>query len=110
MKRKNQSNIKINNINYREVQEIEEAKITTQVIPKAFGNQLIPLEQLEKNVGAFQLNDENEKESIPNLTLLTSAVKPFNQVLEIDEEWNYDFLHAEIGQIVRTQYGEFYQK
>lgn len=82
--------------------------MTIKNIPKVFGNQLIPLEQLQNNVGAFSIPDEYD--IIPNLTLLTSSVKPFNQVLEIDEEWNYDFLHAEISQIVRTQYGEFYQK
>ena len=73
-----------------------------------FGNQLIPVEQLEQHSGTFQI--ENQIENIKNLSLLTSAVKPFDQVLELDEEWNYDVLHTEIGQIVRAQYGEFYQK
>ena len=41
---------------------------------------------------------------------MSSAVQPFDQVLELDEEWNYDVLHTEIGQIVRAQYGEYYQK
>ena len=109
---------------------MEEAKINTQIHPNVFGNQLIPLEELEKNSGSFQIENEDqniknldllEKNSgsfqindeyniIPNLTLLTSSVKPFDQVLELDEEWNYDVLHTEIGQIVRNQYGEFYQK
>ncbi len=29
--------------------------------------------------------------------------------MEKDEEWNYDVLHTEITQIVRFQYGEYYQ-
>ena len=87
---------------------MEEAKINTQIHPNVFGNQLIPLELLEKNSGSFQIEDENI--NVPNLVLLTSAVQPFDQVLELDEEWNYDVLHTEIGQIVRNQYGEFYQK
>ena len=87
---------------------MEEAKINTQIHPNVFGNQLIPLELLEKNSVSFQIEDENI--NIPNLVLLTSAVQPFDQVLELDEEWNYDVLHTEIGQIVRSQYGEFYQK
>ena len=53
---------------------------------------------------------ENEDQNIKNIDLLTSAVQPFDQVLEMDEEWNYDILHAEISQIVRNQYGEFNQK
>lgn len=52
----------------------------------------------------------NEKQNVKNLNLLTSVVRPFDQVLELDEEWNYDVLHAEISQIVRSQYGEYYQK
>ena len=87
---------------------MEEAKINTQIHPNVFGNQLIPLELLERNSGSFQIKDENH--NIPNLALLTSAVQPFDQVLELDEEWNYDVLHTEIGQIVRSQYGEYYQK
>ena len=87
---------------------MEDAKINTQIHPNVFGNQLIPLEDLERNSGSFQIQDDNY--NIPNLTLLTSVVKPFDQVLELDEEWNYDVLHTEIGQIVRNQYGEFYQK
>ena len=78
---------------------MEEAKINTQIHPNVFGNQLIPLDLLEKNSGSFQINDEYN--IIPNLTLLTSSVKPFDQVLELDEEWNYDVLHTEIGQIVK---------
>ena len=91
-----------------EVPEMEEAKISTQFRPNIFANQLIPLEQLERNSGFFQINQEDQ--NIKNITLLTSAIQPFDQVLEDDEEWNYDILHAEIGQIVRTQYGEYYQK
>ena len=91
-----------------EVPEMDEAKINTNSRPNVFGNQLIPLDLLEKNSGSFQINDEYN--IIPNLTLLTSSVKPFDQVLELDEEWNYDVLHTEIGKIVRSQYGEFYQK
>ena len=87
---------------------MEDAKINTQIHPNVFGNQLIPLEDLERNSGSFQIQDDNY--NIPNLTLLTTVVKPFDQVLELDEEWNYDVLHTEIGQIVRSQYGEFYQK
>ena len=87
---------------------MEDAKINTQIHPNVFGNRLIPLEDLERNSGSFQIQDDNY--NIPNLTLLTSVVKPFDQVLELDEEWNYDVLHTEIGQIVRNQYGEFYQK
>ena len=87
---------------------MEDAKINTQIHPNVFGNQLIPLEDLERNSGSFQIQDDNY--NIPNLTLLTSSVKPFDQVLELDEEWNYDVLHTEIGQIVRSQYGEYYQK
>ena len=87
---------------------MEDAKINTQIHPNVFGNQLIPLEDLERNSGSFQIQDDNY--NIPNLTLLTSVVKPFDQVLELDEEWNYDVLHTEIGKIVRSQYGEFYQK
>ena len=87
---------------------MEDAKINTQIHPNVFGNQLIPLEDLERNSGSFQIQDDNY--NIPNLTLLTTVVKPFDQVLELDEEWNYDVLHTEIGQIVRNQYGEFYQK
>ncbi len=87
---------------------MSEAKINSNVRPNVFGNQLIPLEQLEKNSGSFQI--ENEDQNIKNLNLLTSVVQPFDQVLELDEEWNYDVLHAEISQIVRSQYGEFYQK
>ena len=91
-----------------EVPEMDEAKINTNTRPNVFGNQLIPLEELEKNSGSFQI--ENEDQNIKNLNLLTSVVQPFDQVLEVDEEWNYDVLHAEISQIVRSQYGEFYQK
>ena len=87
---------------------MEDAKINTQIHPNVFGNQLIPLEDLERNSGSFQIQDDNY--NIPNLTLLTTVVKPFDQVLELDEEWNYDVLHTEIGQIVRNQYGEYYQK
>ena len=82
--------------------------MNVQVHPNVFGNQLIPLEELEKNSGSFQI--ENEDQNIKNLNLLTSVVQPFDQVLEEDEEWNYDVLHTEIGQIVRAQYGEYYQK
>ena len=64
--------------------------------------------ELEKNSGTFQL--PSEFNIIKNITLLGSSVKPFDQVVENDEEWNYDNLHYEIGQIVRSQYGEFYQK
>ena len=91
-----------------EVPEMDEAKINVNVRPNVFGNQLIPLEELEKNSGSFQI--ENEDQNIKNINLLTSVVQPFDQVLELDEEWNYDVLHAEISQIVRSQYGEFYQK
>ena len=87
---------------------MEVAKMSTQVRPNVFGNLLIPVEQLEKHSGTFQL--ENQNENITNLSLLTSAVQPFDQVLEFDEEWNYDVLHSEISSIVRAQYGEFYQK
>ena len=87
---------------------MEERKINISARPNVFGNKLIPLEELEKNSGSFQIEDENE--NIKNLNLLTSVVQPFSQVLEEDEEWNYDVLHAEISQIVRSQYGEFYQK
>ena len=87
---------------------MDEAKIKMTARPNVFGNKLIPLEELEKNSGSFQIEDENI--NIPNLVLLTSAVQPFDQVLELDEEWNYDVLHTEIGQIVRSQYGEYYQK
>jgi hypothetical protein len=51
----------------------------------------------------------NGFENIKNLTLLSSSVRPIDQVIENDEEWNYDNLHTEINGIVRTQYGEFYQ-
>ena len=59
---------------------------------------------------ADRIDELDENENIKNLNLLTSVVQPFSQVLEEDEEWNYDVLHAEISQIVRSQYGEFYQK
>ena len=52
----------------------------------------------------------SEYNMIKNISLLASSVKPIDQVKETDEEWNYDNLHYEIGQIVRSQYGEFYQK
>ena len=91
-----------------EVPEMAEQKINTNIHPHVFGNQLIPLEELQQNSGSFQI--ENENQNIKNLTLLTSVVRPFDQVLEEDEEWNYDVLHAEISQIVRSRYGEFYQK
>ena len=87
---------------------MDEAKINTNIRPNVFGNKLIPLEELDKSSGTFQI--EGGDENIKNLNLLTSVVQPFDQVLELDEEWNYDVLHAEISQIVRTQYGEFYQK
>ena len=87
---------------------MDEAKIKINTRPNVFGNKLIPLEELEKNSGSFQIEEENE--NIKNLNLLTSVVQPFDQVLEVDEEWNYDVLHTEIGKIVRSQYGEFYQK
>ena len=80
---------------------MEERKINISDRPNVFGNKLIPLEELEKNSGSFQIEDENE--NIKNLNLLTSVVQPFSQVLEEDEEWNYDVLHAEISQIVRSQ-------
>ena len=91
-----------------EVPEMAEQKISTNMHPNVFGNILIPLEELQQNSGSFQI--ENENQNIKNLTLLTSVVRPFDQVLEEDEEWNYDVLHAEISQIVRSRYGEFYQK
>jgi hypothetical protein len=69
---------------------------------------LIPLKELEKNSGTFQL--PSEFNIIKNITLLASSVKPVDQVVENDEEWNYDNLHYEIGQIVRSQYEEFYEK
>ena len=69
---------------------------------------MIPLSELEKNSGTFQL--PKEFNIIKNITLLASSVKPIDQVVEIDEEWNYDNLHYEIGQIVRSQYEEFYEK
>ena len=87
---------------------MEVAKMSTQVRSNVFGNLLISVEELEKHSGTFQL--ENQNENIKNLSLLTSAVQPFDQVLEFDEEWNYDVLHSEISSIVRAQYGEFYQK
>lgn len=77
-------------------------------MPETFANKLIPLHELEKNSGTFQLS--NEQNNIKNITLLSSSVRPLDQVVESNEEWNYDVLHAEIGQIVRSQYGEFYQK
>jgi hypothetical protein len=91
-----------------DVPEIEEEKINPQSMPETFGNKLISLQELEKNSGTFQL--PNEFNNIKNITLLTSSVKPIDQVIEPNEEWNYDILHTEIGQIVRSQYGEFYQK
>ena len=87
---------------------MEVAKMSTQVRPNVFGNLLIPVEELKKQSDKFQLKKKNE--NIKNLSLLTSAVQPFDQVLEFDEEWNYDVLHSEISSIVRAQYGEFYQK
>jgi len=69
---------------------------------------LISLQELERNSGTFVL--PSEFNMIKNITLLASSVKPFDQVIEADEEWNYDNLHYEIGQIVRSQYGEYYQK
>ncbi len=63
---------------------------------------------MEKNSGTFVL--PSEFNTIKNITLLASSVKPIDQVIEEDEEWNYDNLHYEIGQIVRSQYGEYYQK
>ena len=76
-------------------------------MPEAFANKLISLQDLEKNSGTFQT--QTDFSHIKNITLLTSCVKPFDQVQEKDEEWNYDVLHTEIGQIVRSQYGEYYQ-
>ena len=96
------------NKDQEEVPEMAEAKLNINNRPNVFGNQLIPLEELVKNSGSFQF--ENDEQNIKNLNLLTSVVQPFDQVLEVDEEWNYDVLHAEISQIVRSQYGEFYQK
>ena len=87
---------------------MDEGKIKLNGRPNVFGNKLIPLEELEKNSGSFQIQDEGVH--VKNLNLLSSAVQPFDQVLELDEEWNYDVLHTEIGQIVRAQYGEYYQK
>lgn len=87
---------------------MEEAKLNANLKPNVFGNQLIPLDKLEKNSGSFQL--PSEYDNVKNLTLLSSCVRPFDQVLELDDEWNYDMLHAEIAQIVRSQYGEYYQK
>lgn len=69
---------------------------------------MIPLAELERNSGTFQLPSEHN--IIKNINLLASSVKPIDQVIENDEEWNYDNLHYEISQIVRSQYGEFYQK
>ena len=66
------------------------------------------MEDLERDSGAFQIPENLA--NIPNITLLASSVKPIDQVKEIDEEWNYDNLHAEIKVIVRSQYGEYYQK
>lgn len=66
------------------------------------------MEDLEKNSGTFQTT--NDYSHIKNIILLTSSVKPIDQVVERDQEWNYDVLHAEIGQIVRAQYGEYYEK
>ncbi len=74
----------------------------------SFANKLISLEELERDSGNFQIPENLA--NIPNITLLASSVKPIDQVMEIDEEWNYENLHTEIKQIVRSQYGEFYQK
>ncbi len=72
-----------------------------------FANKLISLQDLERDSGTFQL--PKGLENITNITLLSSSVKPIDQVIEKDEEWNYDNLHTEINGIVRSQYGEFYQ-
>jgi hypothetical protein len=73
----------------------------------SFANKLISLQDLERDSGTFLLPDNYT--NIKNITLLTSSVKPIDQVIEKDEEWNYDNLHTEIKEIVRSQYGEFYQ-
>lgn len=65
------------------------------------------MQDLERDSGSFQL--PKGLENIKNITLLSSSVKPIDQVIEKDEEWNYDNLHTEINGIVRSQYGEFYQ-
>ena len=71
-------------------------------------NQLISINELEKNSGTFQIPEDYL--DFKNITLLSCSVKPYDQVIEKDEEWNYDVLHYEIGQIVRSQYGEYYEK
>lgn len=90
-----------------DIPEVEQEKVNLQSIPETFANKLIPLNELEKNSGTFQI--PNELNLIKNITMLSSSVKPADQVFEQDEEWNYDVLHYEIGQIVRSQYGEYYQ-
>jgi hypothetical protein len=74
---------------------------------ETFANKLISLQELERDSGTFQL--PSEFDNIQHLTLLSSSIKPIDQVIEKDEEWNYDNLHTEINQIVRSQYGDFYQ-
>ena len=74
---------------------------------ETFANKLISLQDLERDSRTFQL--PSGMDNISNITLLSSSVKPIDQVIEKDEEWNYDNLHTEINGIVRSQYGEFYQ-
>jgi hypothetical protein len=77
-------------------------------VKETFANKLIPLSELERDSGLFQLPPGLE--NINHITLLSSSVRPVDQVMEIDEEWNYDILHQEINSIVRSQYGEYYTK
>jgi len=90
-----------------DIKEVEEERVNFKKGPETFATKLIPLNELEKNSGIFQLSTDHG--GIKNISLLTSAVKPKDQVIEKDEEWNYDVLHTEITQIVRFQYGEYYQ-
>ncbi len=87
-----------------DIPEIERAELTTNDAPQSFANKVIPIEELEKSSGTYQI--PKELQIYKNISILSSVVKPKDQIFEPDEEWNYDQLHTEISQIVRILYGD----
>lgn len=87
-----------------DIPELEGEKLTTSSAPKTFANKVIPINELEKSSGSYQI--PKELQNIKHINKLVGVIKPYNQINENDEEWNYDQLHTEINQIVRQQYGE----
>lgn len=87
-----------------DIPEIERVQLTTNEAPSVFANKVISISELEKSSGTYQI--PSELAGFKNISMLSSVIKPKDQIFELDEEWNYDQLHTEISQIVRALYGD----